>query len=306
MRSKSEIMSDIIRAPQEDGVRLEYADAIEAKDPEYAKYIRRDVAEFPGLIESCARDNNDSVEPRIAQPFLEHCYDVIFYRGFVEGLVIDPYVFIDRGHRLLEQAPIQKITFRPKDLGGPIPDRRARIPSPIRELTVCPLLDRLPAISFEGSHYQYWQMNDEDIECMLRCQYLSRALLLDLSKVTSFMDPSFADFWKRALSRPEFRKMLRIEAPLFPGEVELIDYDDDWVRRHIAQPMPDAGRELEREHGYLPALHLANNWRELVLRDHELLVYAQRGQLPRFPPGAPVTPEMYERPPSVEHVTSLP
>lgn len=306
MRSKSEIMADIIRAPEQDSLRLEYASAIELKDPDYAKYIRKQVTDFPGLIERRGRPYDSPVEKRIAESVQIPTYDVIFYRGFVEGLVIDPYVFIDRGHLLLEQHPIQKVTFRPKDLGGPIPDRRARIPSPIRELTVCPLLDRLPAISFEGSHYQYWQMNDEDIECMLRCQYLSRALLLDLSKVTSFMDPSFADFWTRAFSRPEFRKMLRIEAPLFPGEVEMIDYDDDWVRRHIAQPMPDAGRELEREHGYLPALHLANNWRELVLRDHELLVYAQRGQLPRFPTGVPVTPEMYERPPSVEHIIALP
>ncbi|CAN5522665.1 hypothetical protein BH11MYX1_BH11MYX1_16980 [soil metagenome] len=40
MRNQSDILADIIRCPIEDAYRYEYADAIEAKDPKYATYIR--------------------------------------------------------------------------------------------------------------------------------------------------------------------------------------------------------------------------------------------------------------------------
>ena len=45
------------------------------------------------------------LEARIAEPLLRYCYDVTFDRGFVNEITIDPFVFVDRGHELLDQAP---------------------------------------------------------------------------------------------------------------------------------------------------------------------------------------------------------
>ena len=47
MRSRNDILADILRQPERDDLRMEYADATEAKNPAYAKYIRTELA-WPG------------------------------------------------------------------------------------------------------------------------------------------------------------------------------------------------------------------------------------------------------------------
>ena len=60
------------------------------------------------------------------------------------------------------------------------------------------------------------------------------------------------------------------------------------------------GRALEQKHGYLPSLHVLNRWgtdpTDLPSND-ELVLGVLRGELPKYPVGAPVTEEMYALPP---------
>lgn len=300
MRIKNEILADIVRSPVEDAHRYEYADAIEAKDPEYANYIREEVA-FASAHPDDRKSppNAYALEARIAQPFLQFCYDVVLYRGFVVEVTIDPYVFIDRGHELLEIAPIQKVMFSTKPVPPElaVPHLPSVVPSPIPELMSCPLLDRLAAISFTETLFQWWYTHPDDIEAVLASRYLSRMVLLDLPPTQSsdFKSVRFDDYWRRAFARPEFRKMLRIDLPGSPAETTRTR-QDHYTAVTEACPMPELGRMLEREHGYLPALHLANrrgDWTFSLALDLEVIFDAQRNKLPLFPVGAPVTEEMY-------------
>ena len=44
MIATKDVLSDIRQHPERDDLRLEYADACEAKDPDYARYIRAEIA----------------------------------------------------------------------------------------------------------------------------------------------------------------------------------------------------------------------------------------------------------------------
>ncbi len=304
MRNKSEILDDVRCHPEIDAFRYEYADAIEAKDPEHAEYIRERVRTM-SLPKGSRPPTRyyDRLEARIAQPLLQHCYEVSFVRGFIEEITVDPFIFIDRGHQLLEAAPILKVVFSPKPLpaGAERPLGRTIVPSPIRELMGCALLDEICAVSFVASDGQRWWPHVDDIESILEGRYLSKLLIITLPEwdPNEFAADQCKTFWTRAFDRPEFRKMLTLELPGYPGE-RRHDFDDNYYRVSEVLPMPAEGRALEQRHGYLPSLHLAAKWGTSdlnVLFDNELILAAQRGELPMFPVGAPVTDEMYAAPP---------
>ena len=50
MRSTSNILTEICRHPERDALRLDYAAACEAKDPEYAHYIRTEMHRGPDQL----------------------------------------------------------------------------------------------------------------------------------------------------------------------------------------------------------------------------------------------------------------
>ena len=97
--------------------------------------------------------------------------------------------------------------------------------------------------------------------------------------------------------------MLTLELPGYPGEgIRKFDEGDFGIQE--VTPMPEEGRAFERDHGYLPCLHLAEKWGSAprgLLHDKDIILAAQRGELPRFPVGAPVTAEMYAPPPRKEN-----
>jgi len=119
---------------------------------------------------------------------------------------------------------------------------------------------------------------------------------------STFTEAESHAYWARAFSRADFRKMLTLELPGYPGErIREFDAGDFGIQE--VTPMPGEGRAFEREHGYLPCLHLAEKWGSSqlgLLHDNEIILAAQRGELPRFPVGAPVTDEMYAPPPRKE------
>jgi hypothetical protein len=287
-----------------DEPRLEYAAACEAKDPSYAAYIRHEI-ERARPESGVWRPGNEQVEKRIAHPFLEDCYDVQLYRGFVEEVTMDPNVFIERGDRLLDRAPIRKITFTPKPLpmGLEMPLIPQRVPSLVPEIMACPHLARVYSIAFRDTNFQCWFTDVPDIESILASPYLDRLLTFKLAseRFPAQLDDGYLpSVWARAFDRPEFRKMIAVGFFGYPGERSR-SYEDGWIRVTEATPMPEEGRALERKHGYLPTLHAANVWgnhESQRLFNNELVLEVLRGRLPKFPVGAPVTEEMYALPPA--------
>jgi len=305
MRTCAEILKDICLHPELDELRLEYANACEAKDPSHAAYIRHEI-DVSRPESGVWRRGSEQIAKRIAHPFLQDCYDARLDRGFVEEVTMDPYVFIERGDRLLDRAPIRKITFTPKPLplGVEAPLNRQRVPSLVPEIMACPHLARVYAIEFRSSNFQCWFTDVPDIESVLASPYLDRMLIFELAsqRLPAQLDERYLpSVWERAFERPAFRKMISVGFFGYPGEGSRT-YEDGWIRVTEATSMPEAGRALERKHGYLPALHVANVWgpldSQVMLFDSEIVLDVLRGNLPTFPVGAPVTEEMYALPPA--------
>ena len=310
MRSTSEILADIRRQPERDDLRFEYADACQAKDPDYARYIRTELEYWrPGSSIDTPRGSR-RVATRIAHPFEKYCYSVELNRGFVEEVTMDPYIFIDHGDKLLDLAPIRMITFTPKPSppGLDRPPFRQVVPSAVPEVMACPHIARVYGIDFDNSNFQTWYLEDSDIEAMLTSKYLDRLLTFTLPggrTQDSWRDDYCAGVWERAFARPEFRKMLTVDFPHYPGEISR-EYDDDWERVTEPIAMGAQGRAFEQEHGYLPSLHEINVWGANPsgpLWHDELVLGVLRGELPKFPVGAPVTEEMYALPPAKRRTT---
>ncbi len=316
MRTTTDILDDIRSHPEVDAHRLEYADACAIKDPDLARYIRDEIAYWAVRLGPPYDRGSEAVAKRLAHPFLQYCYGVELYRGFVEEITIDPYVFLDRGDRLLDLAPIRKVTFSPKPLppGMDTSQVGTIVPSPVPELMASPLLGRVYSIAFRDTHFQLWSYRDPRHRERARqpaCRTTDHARSSPLSQAGSTSVRAFLDsLWDRAFERPEFRKMIRLGFPAYPGEGRQ-RFEQPWARgwEEVTEvtPMPEHGRALEQRHGYLPLLHAVNKWgegRSITMSDQEIVLAVLRGTLPKFPVGAPVTEEMYALPPPKRHSTA--
>ncbi len=315
MRTTTDILADIRNHPELDALRLEYADACAAKDPDQADYVRDEVGYWGREVGYRGRTGSEAVAKRLAHPFLQYCYGVELYRGFVEEITIDPYVFLNRGDRLLDLAPIRKVTFSPKPLppGMDTSQVGTIVPSPVPELMASPLLGRVYSIAFRDTHFQLWRTEIPDIESVLASSHLDRLIMLGLPPYREPIDfePAYLDrLWSRAFERPEFRKMIGFDFPGYPGEGTRRfeqPWERGWEELTEVTPMLEHGRALERRHGYLPSLHAVNGWgegRSITMSDQGIVLAVLRGTLPKFPVGAPVTEEMYALPPPKRHSTA--
>ncbi len=310
MRTSKQILEEICAHPERDELRLEYATSCEIKDPDYARYIRTEVEWARPRSPLDASRGSEHVGSRIAHPFREYCYDVTLRRGFVEEIKIDPYIFIDRGSEILDRAPIQRVVFTPK----PVPNHLETpllptvVPSAVPEVMACPHLARLYSIAFKNTSYQRWWASAIDVDSVLASKYLERLLEFSLPQIdghSKWTDQQAQDVWKRAFARPEFRKMILIDFLRNPGEDVRI-YDDGLERVEEPVGMTEFGRDLERRHGYLPALHLHNSWGDSEYRRMEsgaMICSVLRGELPKFPTGAPASDDVYVLPTAKRRVT---
>jgi hypothetical protein len=304
MRTTRDILADILVRPELDELRLEYADACEAKDPNYARYIRTELEYWRPGSSIHTPEGSEQVAKRISHPIMEYCYSVEMYRGFVEEVTMDPYMFISRGDVLLDLAPIRRITFTPKPLplGLEPPLLRARVPSCVPELMTCRHLRRVDSISFRDTNFQTWYLDRNDIESALISEHLQTLIGLGLPggpTQRDWSDDYTTTVWERAFARSEFRKMLAIGFPHHPGE-KAVSREDGWDDITEVEPMTERGRAFEQTYGYLPTLHWANRWGDdsrNVMTGREIVLAVQRGELPLYPVGTPVSEEMYVPPP---------
>ncbi len=303
MRATKDILVAICQHPERDDLRLEYADACEVRDPDYAQYIRAEVEWARPGRPAATQKGSESIGQRIAHPFERYAYKARLHRGFVDQLTMDPYVFIERGGELLDLAPIVSVTFtpRPAPPGIQVPLLPQRAPSAVPDVMACPHLRGLRDIAFQSTSYQDWYLSEDDIESVLASSYLDRLLTFALpgGRAPGQWPADYsAGVWRRAFERPEFRKMIDVDFPGYPGE-RTHEYEDGWHRVLEPVAMDEQGRALERKHGYLPSLHVINRWGEdprTLAFNHEVILNVLRGTLPRFHAGTPTIEEMYELP----------
>jgi uncharacterized protein (TIGR02996 family) len=177
-----DLLQAVNEAPDDDAPRLAYADFVANGEPDYAEFIRLQVARstierqerapcaHPSARESellakhyakwghyIQRYVRDAPIPR------EDDQGWLFDRGFIAFVRMDPANFVSLGERLFEMAPVQHV-----DLYGGNGD--------IRPLFASPHLAKLDSLSLRGAG-----LSDDDAVALASCEFVRRATWLDLS-----------------------------------------------------------------------------------------------------------------------------
>lgn len=290
-------IDDVYRAicenPEDDALRLEYAELIEPSDPVHAACIRQQINEAQiargttsvrirtdpelGVLQS----DEDRWTHNLAK--FARCWggrhtQIIFHRGFPAFIEVDPFMFLEYAELLFRLAPLRHIRISdPWNEDGPHPEL------PVDEILACPQLARLDSFGFTQT-----QLPEDIFTKIAACPHLTRCQFL---KFEWHAGNSF-DF--RALLDGELtRKMLRIHSGnvQFQGEhtQDFEEIDGDFTRTFFRE----SGKEAERRHGYIPWLHPSQNrvdWQNAVY-------FVERGIYPKFPAGSlPPKPEWYDVP----------
>jgi hypothetical protein len=292
MRSLDEIYADILRRPERDDLRLEYADACEPSDPKHAWLIRKTIA----LVQADGYEYvnvPEDVDAKLSNR-LEQFGDVscVQDRGFIGGIALDPRVFVDHGDEIMQLAPILRVRFVTEDFSK----RGYEFPL-MKELLASPGFARIREASFIHERFPY-----ESLEMMLDSANLGSLLKLETSGVFRYAATEEQEaaqereMWPRLFAHPVFRGMidwglgptkrqvgdqLHIEEEFGPRTAEVCNL-------HTWTPMPPEDRAVEAQYGYIPRLHAANQGAKLL----DWL----RGNKPDYPVGARPIAEMYAVP----------
>ena len=298
MRTSEDIQRDIVAHPERDDLRLEFAAAIETRDPEWARYIRE------CFDPTWGRTEYDrvvpSIEARIEEPLKRlGAVSVPFSRGFPRTAQMPVETFLARGDEILSLAPILEVNLTLPDRD----DRTQHWNTQMPALAACPALARVRELTLVSGWFDF-----ECVNHLIGSPHIEKLLRLGLAVfMLKFDSPTVRDqqeneMWPLLLESPVFRRMLswgilhltRRQLGDRTTTETLIQYESSDRYRTTYHPMSEESRALEQKYGYIPCLH-AGNWKATVL---DVL----RGLKPDFPAGAKPTEEMYDVPPPYEHL----
>jgi uncharacterized protein (TIGR02996 family) len=142
-------LADIIANPDDDSLRLIYADWLEDHgQPDRATFIRVQIQLGPlpqgdprrRELEAHERALLEDYRGEWAEPFGKFVADTTFRRGFVEAIAVRAEVFLAESEAWFQAAPIRRAHFLAAICGHP-----PRLPP---QLVACPHLARLSALDF--------------------------------------------------------------------------------------------------------------------------------------------------------------
>ena len=279
LTTEEQLVMAVTSAPHDDAPRRAYADWVRPYDPRRAKFIEMQLAWAEDSRTTRRGYSNptegflDAHADEWSRTFLKYVTRADYYRGFIEDIAIDPYIFLEYGEFLFVNAPILSVTFlRPEE--GPFP---------LEELLASPLLARLNCIVLKDG-----LVDDAAVEMLAASPHLENCLWLDLSGNVLTIR-AFAALARNASTR----KLLVVERAQSgypetrydPGQqYELTDRLNRWDT-FISElgPVKPEGQALERTYGYLPWLHRENSCDAL-----DAHWFVQHGVLPVRPAGSPV------------------
>ncbi|HEX4454428.1 MAG TPA: hypothetical protein VH143_26385 [Kofleriaceae bacterium] len=261
-----ECMDAILANPEDDAPRHKLATAIAASDPPRADFIERQLAmskrmretfynpgvsliggksgEEDALLRQHARRWSRDLGMYMGE--IETYRTVEFHRGLPWLCSMNPHLFLERGDYVLTKlAPLRGIEFFPDPDGDAFP---------AAELAACPWLSRLDEIRFAES-----TLAPGDLAVLATSPHLKRVMTIDARG-----NPRKLAAYQALAANPLTRRCLTIVTPELAADVpsdggpigELTARDDQG--RYGAYEMSTEGHALEREHGYIPWLHLEN------------------------------------------------
>lgn len=276
-------IAKIIANPENDELRLEFAEHCKKQDPARFELISKQIerattrrgreasTKITPREEKIIEANSSRWSPELKKLTKHYEYD----RGFPTFISIDPLTFLKEGERLLSRHPIRHIRF----------DYSTRTLESLPALLSSPLLS-----CFDSINLSHCNITNRDIEDISYNSNLSRCLHLDLSLCSL----DFASFRQIATS-PILRRLVHIErfggvldTSYHPGQrfqVGPPEMDDPWrATPWIWAPLGEDGVALEREFGYIPWLHPQDN----ACDKFDARWFVNQGILPKRPFGSPV------------------
>ena len=179
--TERDLFAAVCAAPDDDAPRLAYAGFIQKSEPEYAEFIRLQLARAQD--ERARKLPTGQMSPREHELWSKHyaqwgryiqrfardarnpdAYDQGwgFERGFIAFIRMEPENFVALGKRLFEMAPIQHADLYDGS-------------EPVRSLFDSPHLANLDSLSLWRT-----KLTDDDAIAIANCEPLSRATWLDL------------------------------------------------------------------------------------------------------------------------------
>ncbi len=198
-------LQDIVNNPEDEAVRLIYADWLEEQGNPRGEFIR-----VQCQLARWAGDSTDWREWAMITRNLKHLRQrekallaehapawktalgvahltVEFRRGFVERLQISPKEFVQRGMEYRQRMPLREVDFFRRDL-------------PMIELAACPLLERLSSVTFSR------HLSNSDLAA-----FVSSSHLRHLERLT-LMGTLIGDLGVQALAEsPLFAQMTALD-----------------------------------------------------------------------------------------------
>jgi uncharacterized protein (TIGR02996 family) len=247
--TSEEIYREVVRNPDADDPRLQYADAVATRDPERAEFIRVQVARSreeaargvmrasPSSREAELRAKNGSRWGHFIAPYARafrsdapfQGYE--FERGFVARLRTEPDMIGDMCEELLDMAPIQHLDLTKN---GPF----------IPALTA-PCLGRMRSLAFN-----VLGLGDDDAIALAERGHLDRCEYLDLGGNQIGRRGAAA-----LLANPVIRRIPIVILRGNPGD-PAVTYSQDLDGSWLIDDLPTDGKEAEARYGHIPWLHL--------------------------------------------------
>jgi uncharacterized protein (TIGR02996 family) len=143
------LMDAILSAPDADEPRLRFADWVGASDPERAAFIRAQINALP-------RGEDERVRERWLAPFLPFgARDIVFRRGFVEGMSLTGRSFISLSDGLFVATPLREV-------------RLIAVNFLLAELAACQNLQKLTRLDLRGN-----RIDADGLALLAGCQRLA-------------------------------------------------------------------------------------------------------------------------------------
>jgi uncharacterized protein (TIGR02996 family) len=189
MSSEEHFMKAILESPEDDHLRLVYADWLEERGDPRGEFIRvqyaleevnGDEAQKHQLLfrqQQLLAEHGD----RWAKPIAELTSDWTFRRGFVEEVSLDAKSIVKGGDAVFQAAPIRRLKIRAADSHF------------IPELIECPFLERIAGLDLGGTG-----IGDLSLQLMVRAPKLRhlRSLILHGNFITLEGARTLASRWE--------------------------------------------------------------------------------------------------------------
>jgi uncharacterized protein (TIGR02996 family) len=161
MSTPADLYDAILADPENVDLRLRYADAIEATDPDYAELIRGAVR---GSNSREILILSGTLRPRIASPIADLVDDWRIRRGFVEQVTMRAADFLTHGAEVWRRAPIRNLVLT--DVTDLIP-----------QIAASPLLTRLTGLDLNDN-----PIGDRGVTDLVASPHLHRLRWLGLAR----------------------------------------------------------------------------------------------------------------------------